>query len=355
VLAALTATLLSTVDSLINAIAAVYINDVYRPLKKLVKRKLQSEDVESKRELGVARWASIFFTGVGILATIPFNQYPTVYEAHGYFHSTLTPPLVTAIFLGVFWRRFTPAGVLTTFLGGASLMIIGAKYPDIMITPFAHGTPLDPARPYTYISALYNTFVCVGIGVLVTYLQPFIIKISDSIKTSRNHKNTMIGMVVVTVILLAVIWFNLGTFPVQLTAALLVVIFVAISSVYFLKFDPNAHLEGLTIWSIKRAKELFKGSKVNEREGEIVYVNWRLRDDNDDVINLSNEDMQKMAAEVGDMVYLCDARKYLGGLKSVHTILGKPHDETGIVYICQEHKLSALFQENKKLYVEKEM
>ena len=62
-----------------------------------------------------------------------------------------------------------------------------------------------------------------------------------------------------------------------------------------------------------------------------------------------------MAAEVGDMVYLCDARKYLGGFKSVHTRVGEPHDDTGIVFISKEHKLSALFQEDKMLYAEKEM
>jgi solute:Na+ symporter, SSS family len=87
VLAALTATLLSTVDSLINAIAAVYINDVHGPLKKIFRRKLASEEAEAKKDLGAARWASIFFTGVGVLATIPFNQYPTVYQAL-HFNST---------------------------------------------------------------------------------------------------------------------------------------------------------------------------------------------------------------------------------------------------------------------------
>lgn len=355
VLAALTATLLSTVDSLINAIAAVYINDVHRPLKKLIKRRLASEDVESKKELGAARWASIFFTGVGILATIPFNQYPTVYEAHGYFHSTLTPPLVTAIFLGVFWRRFTPAGVLATFLGGSSLMILGARYPGILIAPFAHGTPMDPVHPYTYISALYNTVACVGIGVIVTYLQPFIIKISNGIRTNKEHRKFMIGSNVFIVIILAMVWFNIGSLEVLSFAVVVLAFLVSVSAVYFIKFDPNAHLEGLTVWSVKRAKELFKGSKVNEKEGEKVYVKWRLRKDDEDVINLSKEDMNKMVAEVGDMVYLCDARKYLGGLKSVHTRAGKPHDDPGLVFISKEHKLSALFQEDKMLYAEKEM
>lgn len=355
VLAALTATLLSTVDSLINAIAAVYINDVHQPLKKLIKSKIGTEAEESKKDLGAARWASIFFTGVGVLATIPFNQYPTVYQAHGYFHSTLTPPLVTAIFLGVFWRKFTPAGVLATFIGGSSLMILGARYPDILITPFAHGTPFDPVHPYTYISALYNTVVCLGIGVLVTYLQPLIIKVSNGIKTNANHRNIMFGANALIVILLAVIWFNLGSMVLLLFAVLVLAILVSISAVYFIKFDPNAHLEGLTVWSIKRAKELFKGSKVNERDGKKVFVKWRLRDDDNDVINLSKEDMKEMAAEVGDIVYLCDARKYLGGLKSVHTRIGEPHDDKGLVFISNEHKLSAIFQEDKMLYAEKEM
>lgn len=355
VLAALTATLLSTVDSLINAIAAVYINDVHRPLKKLLKRKLASEEVESKKELGAARMASIFFTIIGIIATIPFNQYPTVYEAHGYFHSTLTPPLVTAIFLGVFWKKFTPAGVLGTFLGGSSLMILGARYPDILITPIAHGTPLDPVHPYTYISALYNTLVCVGIGVLVTYLQPIIMRTSDHIKKSRKHKLIIDTMIVLIVVSLLLVWFNVGHLAFLLTLTLLITIFVSLSAAYYIKFDPTVHLEGLTIWSIKKAKEKFKGGKVNDKEGKIVHVMWRERKDNDDEINLAAEDMKKMAAEVGDMVYLCDARKYLGGLKSVHSRIGKPHDDPGIVLISKEHKLSALFKEDKILYAEKEM
>jgi len=355
VLAALTATLLSTVDSLINAIAAVYINDVHRPLKKLIKRRLAAEDIEARKELSSARLASIFITVIGILATLPFNQYPTVYEAHGYFHSTLTPPLVTAIFLGVFWKRFTPAGVLGTFLGGSSLMILGARYPEILIAPFAHGTPLDPVHPYTYISALYNTFVCVALGVLVTYLQPLIQNTSDQIRKSRKHKLFIDTMIVLIVVILLMVWFNIGPLAVLLPLTVLLTIFVSISAAYYIKFDPTVHLEGLTFWSIKKAKERFKGGKVNEKEGKIVHVMWRQRKDDDDVINLSNEDMKKMAAETGDIVYLCDARKYLGGLKSIHSRIGEPHDEQGIVFISKEHKLSALFQEDKILYVEKEM
>ncbi len=355
VIAALTATLLSTVDSLINAIAAVYINDVHRPIKKFLKKKYVSEDAESKKELGAARMASIVFTGVGILATIPFNTYPTVYEAHGYFHSTLTPPLVTAIFLGVFWRRFTPAGVVATFLGGSSLMILGARYPGILITPFAHGTPMDPIHPYTYISALYNTFVCVFLGVFVTFTQPLLLKVTNQIRRSESHKKIIYALIAFAALFQIMVWFNLGSLYVLLIASFLLTLLAAFAAAYSINYDPKAQIEGLTAWSIHRAKEIFKGSKINEREGEIVKVHWKLRNDNEDYISVSLKEMKRMEAEVGDLVYLCDARKYLGGLKSVHTKLGKPHDEEGIVYIGTEHKLSALFQEGKILYVEKEM
>ncbi|RJP72380.1 MAG: sodium:solute symporter family protein [Ignavibacteriales bacterium] len=355
VIASLTAALLSTVDSLINAIAAVYINDVHRPLKKLIRKKVEKEEVAVKKELSAARIASMVFTGVGVLAVIPFSTYPTVYEAHGYFHSTLTPPLVTAIFLGVFWKRFTPAGVLATFLGGSSLIILGARYPDILITPVAHGTPMDPVHPYSYISALYNTLVCVGLGVLVTYLQPLFEKIVKQIKKSGNHKEISITAIVVTVVLLIAIWFNIASLGLLIAATVILTLASALAATYFIHYDKNIHTEGLTVWSIRKAKEYFKGSKVNEREGEIVKVNWKLKEGNDDLVHVSNKEMHKMQADVGDLVYVCDARKYLGGLKSVHTRLGEPHSEDGIVYIREEHKLSALFQEGKILTVEKEM
>ena len=70
---------------------------------------------------------------------------------------------------------------------------------------------------------------------------------------------------------------------------------------------------------------------------------------------LLENDMKKMAAEVGDLVYLCDARGILGGLKSVHTVYGEPHEEDGVVYINNEHLLNGVFIEGKKLTAEKEM
>ncbi len=355
VIAALTATLLSTVDSLINAIAAVYMNDVHHPIKKFFNKKTGTAEHEAKQELRAARIASIMITGLGILATIPFSKYPTVYEAHGYFHSTLTPPLVTTIFLGVFWKKFTPAGVLATLLSGSSLMILGARYPALLITPFAHGTPLDPVHPYIYISALYNLIACAGIGVLVTLTYNLQKLVVERIKKLGSHSIIMTALIILIVISLLLIWFNIGSLAILFTVVILITISISLTSHYYIKYNPKVQLDGLTAWSIHRAKEIFKGSKINEREGEVIKANWKLKNDIEDVVNVSKEDMKRMEAEVGDLVYVSDARKYLGGLKSFHSKFGKPHDEPGIIYIIEEHRLTAQFKEGKILTAEKEM
>ena len=118
IMAALTAALMSTVDTLINATAAIFINDVYRPVKEYLKKDEQTERERDRKELNAARWSSVGITILGVIAVMALNHFPTVYEAHGYFHSTLTPPLVVAIFLGIFWRKFTPAAVMSTFIVG---------------------------------------------------------------------------------------------------------------------------------------------------------------------------------------------------------------------------------------------
>ncbi len=112
---------------------------------------------------------------------------------------------------------------------------------------------------------------------------------------------------------------------------------------------------GLTAWSIAQAKEMFKGKKINDAEGEKVLINWKLREGEEDTVNFSTADMAKMKANIGDLVYLSDKRKWLGGLKSIHSVYGEPHDEDGIVYINDEHRMQGQFVSDKMLLAEKEM
>ncbi|HEX9253336.1 MAG TPA: sodium:solute symporter family protein, partial [Ignavibacteriaceae bacterium] len=78
-------------------------------------------------------------------------------------------------------------------------------------------------------------------------------------------------------------------------------------------------------------------------------------DEVEDLVHFSKNDMQKMAADPGDLVYISDKRKWLGGLKSIHSRYGEPHDEDGVVYISKEQLEHALFVEGKMLEAEKEM
>ncbi len=283
VIAAVAAALMSTVDTLINAVAAVVINDVYRPIVKYR---------DDKHYLKVAMIVSAGATVLGAASTVFFENFPTLYEAHGFFHSTMTPPLVVAIFLGIFWKRYSTPAAFATFLGGALLMWIGSKYPQIFISPFDHGIEFNPDRPYSYIRALYNTLVCAGCGVIVGFLT-----------TPPTEQKT----------------------------------------------------EGLTVWSLDKARGFFKGGPPNDRPGEAIAVKWVAEEGEEDIVRFSIIDMDLMGADVGDLVYLSDERKWLGGLKSVHSVFGEPHNDDGIVYITKIHEESGRFDQNYKLITEKEL
>jgi SSS family solute:Na+ symporter len=365
IMAALTAALMSTVDTLINATAAIYINDVHRPIKTWLKKYDEDAKTEDRHELFSARISSIVITILGVLSVLVFEGFPTVYEAHGFFHSTLTPPLVIAIFLGIFWKRFTPAGVIASFLGGVTLMIMGANHPGILIALFDHGIEMHTSHPYSYIRALYNLVVCGAVAVAVTYANPWLKSTVAKLKSKTYHKKTFYAITVAAGIIFvglifssSIITLHPDSYPeiiIMLLLAVVLVILVALLVTYYVKYNEETQTKGLTAWSIKSAKEFFKGSKLNDREGEKIRVKWKLREGDDDIVYFSKNDMDKMQADVGDLVYLCDIRKWLGGLKSVHSVYGEPHTEDGIVYITDENFAQGQFVKGKTLIAEKEM
>ena len=353
IMAALTAALMSTVDTLINATAAIFVNDVYRPIMKYLKKLYANDKEKDKQELFAARVTSMVVTAAGVFSVLAFIQFPTVYEAHGYFHSTLTPPLVVAIFMGVFWKRFTPAGVITTFLGGVVLMILGARYPEIFISPFDHGIEMNPTRPYSYIRAFYNLIVCVGVGVFVTittFLQKYIVS------KIKNYKSSKIIILIISVIAsISFLLVILGSTPFQFILPLFIITLVPIIVTYHGQYDEELSTNGLTVYSINEAKRAFKGAKLNEIIGEKVEVKIQISDHKEDEIMFSKNDLLKIGGEVGDLVYLADKRKWLGGLKSIHSRFGKPHNKDGIVYLNKDQIDHGLFDKEKMLIAEKEM
>jgi SSS family solute:Na+ symporter len=365
IMAALTAALMSTVDTLINASAAIYINDIHRPIKKWLKKYDEDEKTEDRHELFSARVSSIVITALGVLSVLIFEGFPTVYEAHGFFHSTLTPPLVVAVFLGIFWKRFTPAAVIASFLGGVTLMIMGANHPHILIAPFAQGIEMHKVHPYTYIRALYNLVVCGVVAISVVYANPWLKNTVARLKAKENHKQVFTVITVIAGIIFVGLIFSSSIIEIHpdsyieiiimlLLAAVLVVL-VALAVTYYVKYDEEKQTKGLTAWSIKAAKEFFKGGKINDREGEKVKIKWKVKEGEDDIVHFSKNDMEKMQADPGDLVYITDARKWLGGLKSIHSVYGEPHDEDGTVYITDEHRMQGQFVRDKTVIAEKEM
>ena len=165
----------------------------------------------------------------------------------------------------------------------------------------------------------------------------------------------MFATVVISIVIFAMIILNLASLGVLLILSLFLIFFVIILSEYFIGYDEETKTDGLTVWSLNKTKEYFKGGKVNDAEGKSVMVSWKIKDGDDDSINFSKSDMAKMKANIHDLVYLCDKRMWLGGLKSIHSVFGEPHDEDGIVYATNDHIEQGQFIKGKLLIAEKEM
>ncbi len=156
VLAALTAALMSTADSLINAVSAIFVNDIWRPYIK--------PNRTDKHYLLVARIASLGAAGMG-LALVPLFMKDTIYGAHGMFTAAVTPPVLVAILLGVTWRRYTPTAAFVTITGGAALIGASFVWPDLLVGPldFAMGP-----KSYKFMRALFGLLASGTLGVSVS-------------------------------------------------------------------------------------------------------------------------------------------------------------------------------------------
>jgi SSS family solute:Na+ symporter len=285
--AAVTAALMSTVDTLINAVAAVTVNDIYRPW-----RAWRGKPVDEKHDLHVAMWVSAGATLVGVGAAWAFSQFDSLYEAHGFFQGTLTPPLVAAIMLAIFWRGFTAAGAVATFIVGAVLIVLGNQFPATLITPFAHGVPLEEGGNYRYIGALWNLIACFGAGIIVSLL-------------TKRHE--------------------------------------------------SEDLPGLTLWTLSSARRMFKGAEPNDREGFKRVVTWEVRPELPaGTVQVDAETLHHMAAEEGDLVYVCDKRAWLGGLRSAHARIEGVHELGETVLVASDVHDDGHFVPGRMVTVEKE-
>ncbi|HJN77375.1 MAG TPA: sodium/solute symporter [Myxococcota bacterium] len=263
IMAALTAALMSTVDTLVTAVAAIAVNDVYAPLKP------KSTD---KQRLGIARISSVGISVIGVLLVPVFMQFGSIYSAHGAFTAAVTPPLVIALLFGVFWRRYTPTAALWTMVGGSIAIFASVVWPEL-IAPFAHGVPMKEVEDgflagkdvWKFMRAFYGLIVCAFIGVVVTM---------------------------------------------------------------FTKARPIEDVKGLVWGTVNDAIAWYKGSPGEETES--AWAAARAQAGEDDrrigrgllpVVTLASGLASTLDAKEGDLVYLSDARAWLGGLKASHAVI----------------------------------
>lgn len=279
VMAALTAALMSTIDTLINAVSAVAINDVYKPY--IVK------DASDKHYLRLARIVSLSAAVLGIALVPVFASFRSIYVAHGAFTASITPPMVITIVLGSYWKRFTTKAAFWTLLGGSLLVGLSLIWP-VLITPFSHG--VNPAGGFQYMRALYGLAGSLVIAVCVSLFS-----------RARSIKE----------------------------------------------------MEGLVVGTLDAAKRIFKGSDVNEKEGRTATAHLSV-DRQGEELSVSQEIAERLAAEVGDLIYVGDSRVWLGGLRSVHALLTVVHEkESDRVFLSPSFIQRGNLKLNRKVRLEK--
>ncbi|MEZ4317799.1 MAG: sodium:solute symporter family protein [Myxococcota bacterium] len=289
VMAALTAALMSTVDSLITAVAAIVVNDVYRPIWP------QASDAE---QLRAARISSVVVTLIGVALVPVFARFESIYAAHGAFTAAITPPMVVALLLGVFWRRFTPAASLATMIGAGLLILHSMFFPEV-ITPFAHGVPMtiEPLTMGERLS-LYAQAVSDGqYGVLFEGAKQY------------KFMRAFYGLVCAVVI--------------------------GVGVTFVTRPRPLAEIRGFVWGTVSDALRRYKGSDGTETYSGFVSAASRKGIERVDpaldlpVARLSSALAVELRAKVGDLVYIADHRVWLGGLRSRHAVVIEVVNEGG--------------------------
>lgn len=265
IMAALTAALMSTVDTLITAVAAIYVNDIYKP---------KHPGANESQLLRAARISSVSVTAFGVALVPIFMGFDSIYSAHGAFTAAVTPPLVVSLLLGVFWHRFSATAAFFTMVGGSTLILASVVWPEL-ITPFAHGVPMKEVgdeflagkNQYKFMRAFFGLSVCFGIGIV------------SGLATQGR---------------------------------------------------PLSELRGLVWGTVGDAIRLFYGGRRGA-DDESAWLTATCRTTGSDAVDesiglplvrISGGLAEAADAQVGDILYISDARWWLGGLRSGHARIG---------------------------------
>ena len=113
--AALLAALMSTVSGALNSIATLFSYDLYRRWHP---------DTPDHKLVVIGRAATFVAMIVAILWSPLVGHYKSIYQGVNTIISYLAPPITAVFFWGVFWRRASSRGALTTLVVGSLLGIM---------------------------------------------------------------------------------------------------------------------------------------------------------------------------------------------------------------------------------------
>ncbi len=310
ILAALTAALMSTVDTLINAVSAIAVTDVWKPYVMPGR--------SDKHYLFVARVASVIFA-IGGLALVPvYMRFKSIYVAHGAFTAAISPPIIVVIVFAVVWKRFSAMAAFLTLVLGGALMFVSLMFPD-SIKPLAYIHGMDPGTGYNYMRALYGFILCSIIAVVFSYLWPVLSKICYSRRDAKLSVRTFWWLFIVKF----VVWFD-----------------------KLVPSKDDESIKGFWVGTIQAAKFMFKGRAPNEEPGEKVRLTLEagkeaMEDDSGALlaalVEVSADDADRMKAQEGDLLYVCDKRWWLGGLRSLHARLSIIDRDQGTIKIPKDY------------------
>jgi solute:Na+ symporter, SSS family len=104
VLAALVAAIMSTVDSVLNAVSTLVTMDFVRSLRP---------DTSQRTLVGIGRIATGVAMAVAIIWAPQIDNFPSLVDYLQSALSYIVPPVVAVFFLGIFWRRANATGAFT--------------------------------------------------------------------------------------------------------------------------------------------------------------------------------------------------------------------------------------------------
>ncbi len=69
-------------------------------------------------------------------------------------------------------------------------------------------------------------------------------------------------------------------------------------------------------------------------------------------MSLSHDDLRRIGARPGDPLYVADARRWLGGLRSAHVRAAKSHASDGEIHVAAEMMTTAMLDPHRAVCVE---